>query len=68
MYLILPWFLKKKLTRKKNLQYFFYEHKTTSSLMATNKQKSTKLTAVDYANIKHEIDEASSRYIRRYGF
>jgi hypothetical protein len=36
--------------------------------MATYKQKSTNLTAADYANIKREIDEASVKYMRKYGF
>ena len=35
--------------------------------MSAIRKKSTKLTDADYANIKREIDEASIRYMLRYG-
>jgi hypothetical protein len=58
--------LKKKLKQKKNLQYFFYQYSPSIILMAT-KQKSTKMTAADYARIKQEIDAASFKYMLKYG-
>jgi hypothetical protein len=57
-------FLKKKLTKKKNLQPFFYQFNTLSILMA---KKSSKMTAADYASIKQEIDAASFKYMLKYG-